>query len=617
MREAISLRMSTFTIRKFKGILALTLALPRMSVARNGSADFLALVGENNCSKSSVLEALKLALPGTDFSKPAIDYFFNKNPENGPIEIEIEFDDITPADEAEQGIRTHVYNGKYRIKKIWETPGGNPSIWAFEIVKEIPTWPSPDGQKNHFVNAGGLWPAVIARYEEVFETLPTRITNVIRENIKQIVLEQFPDLVQERGATWVQNPGGFSSHLESVLPRAVFVPAIRDTKEEAEVTKTKSAARQIVEAMFGRQLAQHPAVRLYTEAGERVKELFSSQDGNDIVRGVERRIGDKLKRLIDVDATLDFSPPDINADLAGRTVLEICDGECKTKPEHQGHGAQRALILSLLELLAEDSALDVEETEFRRGIIILFEEPEIYLHPQMCRKMRDVLLSIARSGTAQVICTTHSPIFLDLADRHDGIALFRKDNGTVNVLQRTNDLFSETGAEEQRKRLRMILDFNPFVNEVYFGKEVCLVEGDCEIAAVEAIARKLSEENRIDWRKYLEAKRNLVIVNCDGKWTIPAFQRVLNGFEIPYRVVHDADAEGEEGANQAISVLLEDTNRRLMHTPNFERQIFQEEWTRDKPWRATRKIQRDGVNPELIRFFEFVLGSTIEEIRSD
>ena len=163
----------------------------------------------------------------------------------------------------------------------------------------------------------------------------------------------------------------------------------------------------------------------------------------------------------------------------------------------------------------------------------------------------------------------------------------------------------------------MLLDFDASVNEVFFAREVCLVEGDCERAALEALAKMLQQSDNIDPVKYLLARRELALVNCRGKWTIRAFQRVLNGFNIRYRVVHDKDAEGEGGANAAILDLLRGAEHgRLVHNPNFEQQLFGEVWATDKPWKAVKRIE--GMMPPtdgLKTFFEFVLGKAITDLR--
>ncbi len=591
--------------------------MPGTDPERPGSADFLSLVGENNTAKSSVLEALILALPTTGQTRASLDQFRGRNVENGPIEVEFHFSELTEQDEAEQGIRTHVFEGEYRVRKSWATVNSAPTIWAFELVYDIPTWPNPDTAMASFRDGGAEWVALLDAYEEKFGEVPARVNNEFRANLRELAITSNSPLVEEGETNWVQNPGGFSAHVDSILPLPIYIPAIKETKEEADVAQKKSTIRQIVEAMFTRELVGNPAIEQFTQAGEDVRELFAGEEGDEIVRRIEGRIGDGIKRFIDLDASLEFEPPDIKAELASGTSLQLVDGELQTKPEHQGHGAQRALVLSLLEILSQDSLVDLEGG-FLRGVLLLIEEPEIYMHPQMCRKMRDVLISIARSGTAQVICTTHSPVFIDLADRHDGIAVFRRVDNDIDVTQRTEDIFEQNHAEGDRARLRMLLDFDPAVNEVFFAKEVCLVEGDTEIASLDAVARRLAELDLVNWDSYLLVRRELVLVNCRGKWTIRAFQRVLNGFAIPFKVIHDLDEEGEDGANTAIlNELRGDESRRLTHAPNFEQQLFGEVWLRDKPWRATRAIaQLDPVPEGLQQLVEFSIGRSIDTLRN-
>jgi signal peptidase I len=250
--------------------------------------------------------------------------------------------------------------------------------------------------------------------------------------------------------------------------------------------------------------------------------------------------------------------------------------------------------------------------------LFLIEEPEIYMHPEMCRRMRDALLRIAQSGIGQIICTTHSPVFLDLADRHDGIVMVKREGEFPAIIQRVDDVFDQTeGDRVQRARLRMTLNFDPMVNEVFFANRVCLVEGDCEIAAIDAIARKLDEQGQVHWPTYLAARRSIAVINCKGKSTIPAFQKVLNAFSIKYCVVHDEDEDpGPLRVNKTIEALLLSTSERLVHAPNFEKSIFNDSWKKDKPWRATVAIKSAAtIDSRLIAFFEFILGKSIDQLR--
>lgn len=55
-----------------------------------------------------------------------------------------------------------------------------------------------------------------------------------------------------------------------------------------------------------------------------------------------------------------------------------------------------------------------EET---RSLIIGFEEPELYLHPNAISKIKDTIYRLAENPNNQIICTTHSPYMIDISRR--------------------------------------------------------------------------------------------------------------------------------------------------------------------------------------------------------
>ncbi|NVJ10798.1 AAA family ATPase [Myxococcus sp. AM001] len=67
------MRLAQVTIRNFKSIKDISLKIPRRSSSRNGSADFVSIVGENNAGKSSILNAILFALSGN--SKATLEDF--------------------------------------------------------------------------------------------------------------------------------------------------------------------------------------------------------------------------------------------------------------------------------------------------------------------------------------------------------------------------------------------------------------------------------------------------------------------------------------------------------------------------------------------------------------
>lgn len=616
----ISMRLSRIVIRRFKSIDQLEILIPEKDDRRQGSADFVSIVGENNVGKSTILDAIRMACPGSP--KPTNEDFPSLDQAKGPIEVEFEFNRLTEKDKEAQAIRAHVFEEdgveKYRVKKVWSGAGA-PEHWAYNPnKKQVRFRDGLDIKTKRDLGTLGDEGKKILQALENEKDPNARTTRLTRESILDAARRLGSPLVEEfESEPWFPHPGGNPSNLDTVLPKVVYVPALRETRETTDVSEKQSPIRKIVETLFEQQLSKHEKVVMFRRAAAELEQLFDVEGKHTIVANIEAKITAKLRELIDIRADLRFEAPDVTADLATQTTLRILQGDVSTKPEHQGHGAQRSIVLALLQLYAEQ--LQEGESSQRARTLFLIEEPEIYMHPEMCRRMRDALLKIAQSGVAQIICTTHSPVFLDLADRHDGIVIVRKNGAGPSTTQRIEDVFEQTRDDsEQRDRLRMILNFDPMANEVFFSDGVCLVEGDCEIAAVDAIARKLCELGEVDWPAYLAARRSVAIINSRGKWTIVAFQRVLKAFGIRYRVVHDEDTAVEaQRANEPIRLLLTAGDYRRMHSPNFDKQMFNADWTRDKPWKATTTI-RDAatIDPKLVEFFEFVLDRKVAQLRN-
>lgn len=84
------------------------------------------------------------------------------------------------------------------------------------------------------------------------------------------------------------------------------------------------------------------------------------------------------------------------------------DGE-ERKLDDLGQGTQRIIVASILKAYID--ILIEEKIHVEKPILILFEEPEIYLHPKLKKTLNATLGEIARKNNHQVIITTHDPYF--------------------------------------------------------------------------------------------------------------------------------------------------------------------------------------------------------------
>jgi putative ATP-dependent endonuclease of OLD family len=341
------------------------------------------------------------------------------------------------------------------------------------------------------------------------------------------------------------------------------------------------------------------------------------------VAALAEELSSRMSSIIQARVIFKLDAPDTGKFVGTNTGINIDDGT-ETPIELQGHGAQRALIFAMIEVLArQDASGDGDQ---HRSTVLLFEEPEIYLHPHLMRRLKEGLTEIASRNEWQVVITTHSPFFVNVADDPTSLVITSRPNATgpIQTRQLHADPFIGTdNSYDDRTALRAALDFHPTVAEAFFARRVTLVEGDTELsvfrhsAGVHAVLG-IGEEQ----------EKATTIVSCGGKWTIPAMALVLRGFGIPFRIMHDCDRKGRsagelEGASAIDAYRANDRIAQVAGNAaiyvvddTFEHVLWpdgEEVAARDKPYRAWRRIQ-ELVNgdittdalPKLKEVFEFV-----------
>ncbi|QQS07722.1 MAG: AAA family ATPase [Fibrobacterota bacterium] len=60
----------------------------------------------------------------------------------------------------------------------------------------------------------------------------------------------------------------------------------------------------------------------------------------------------------------------------------------ETDISYQGHGAQRSLIFALIEAVAKHNSNGGQPQGQTKSTILLFEEPELFLHPHLIRRLQ-------------------------------------------------------------------------------------------------------------------------------------------------------------------------------------------------------------------------------------
>ena len=533
------MRLRRFEVRNFK-------AIQHIKVEWE---DLLVIIGENNCGKSSLLLALSWFLSGRAVVDESL-LHKHQTGEDNAIELTGHFDQLSETDRNETAIRGRMNGDEWSLKKkVWlensggreaERSGWKEQLFSFSAQETFDGWPNPDT----------TWNAFPQNYQPLIDQMvnrPSRPNQEFRETLKQLVREQRSDLVGHATPEWLANPGGggnWKSNANSIIPRAIYVRAVHEASDETN-SKDASTYGKLINLIVERKLSRRPEILALKVALQAVMELFRPIDAHpehqaEEIRELQESISKGLNEVIGGKALIKTQQLELQSMLLPSTSLVIRDPHfgIETPVTEQGHGLQRTLIMTLLQLLVEAQNEPAENDPVTaRPTVFIIEEPELYMHPQMERRMRDVLYRLSSQQGMQVACCTHSPVFLDIADRYKAIVrLDRAGDGQVTGYQVTQELFLGPPDRAEKDRLQTVARFDPSVNELFFSKHVVLFEEPSAIAAFERAAQLTGLFSR-----HPRLHRGVTAIDCSGRENVPAFQRILNAFCIPYRVVHDED----------------------------------------------------------------------------
>jgi predicted ATPase len=312
--------------------------------------------------------------------------------------------------------------------------------------------------------------------------------------------------------------------------------------------------------------------------------------GSDVSRGhtrvhVEALVGE---RTLFLDArppgTLNLNregaPPSLYfpANLRPTALLAPTDHEA-TRPVRIVRDDRRAEDGGLALIRAVSALVDAGV----RGLVVLVEEPELYLSPPAQRHLNRLLRRLA--GRNQVLYSTHAAAFLGV-DALDDLVLVRHD-------ERTGTRLLQPEALTQKQTFRMFAEFDAERAEIFLSRAVLFVEGRTEKLAFPFIFTALGFDTD---------QEAIAIVDCSGKGNMPLYAEICNACEIPYVIVHDRDAprgtapaEAEQIANDAI-LRVAGRKRTVALVPDFEG-VTGLRARRGKPAAAWRRFQ--GANVEV------------------
>jgi len=494
---------------------------------------FNCIIGENNTGKSSLMNAIHSFLDGKKLKDS--DYYNKDNPVIISADFIIGSSDLIliTDEEHRRRISTLIKNKSLRLTRKFPL-NDNTKLTCTKLIPKNEKWrDNKITEILHGKRGAELKQVAIDNYTEIQNDINNINGQITQSKIKEIIdqfISTFPDndMIND---DFCDLPTGIDASIKSLLPNPIFIPAVKDISEDLKTTDKAAFGSLLGIVLIG--IKNEKEMQSFKEALDELNQKLNIIEGRDkrfpqiinLEKTIEKNIKENFKNI---KVNIEIPPPDLKTVLQSAEI-HVTDRGVKGGVETKGDGLKRAVLFALLKSLAQLSKPGNLSEDGINNYIILFEEPELYLHPNAQQLIFDSLFEISKS--IQVIVTTHSPLFFSA----------RKTKGFAKLIKydsQTETPYSDLISVDLEKDLDIKDEFQILCfennNVAFFADKVVLVEGDSDLLVLKHIAHTINS----DW-DFERGKIRMVKV-C-GKGSFFRFRKFFEKFEIKPFIISDLD----------------------------------------------------------------------------
>lgn len=536
------MRIAAVTIRNFRSLRNVTLEVD----------EYGAFIGANGSGKSSVLYALDWFFNGTPITE--IDVHGCKEggvlEPGATVEVSVTFTDLTAKDRERleqygRGDRAEVRRTWYADTKQTKVVGNAKQGPGFAEIRAE----QPIAERRKTYRA----------VREIVTDLPELAGSAGKDAILDALAAwesdsaHAPLLVEVRDSDANQMMGWNGANRLRECVRFVLIPAATSIAGEVGTASRGTALTELVGAFMAAASARAQAAWLEKHAvavSELAGDIRTSIEG---ATGVQAsRINARLSSLIpNARVTLTPTVPAFVPKLDPSIATDVTIAGVTNDVSRQGHGVQRAVMISMFQAMVPDADLTRKTHELQEGedevaaqarleeslsalpsIVVAIEEPEIYQHPVRARSFARTLLELSGQQNVQVLIATHSPYFIQPEQFH-ALHRFTYEDGETHVAKATVlSVATASGLSEENVSKAIVAHVPTEFSEGFFADAVVLVEGQTDRIVLEAVATKLGSD--LD-------RLGVTVLSVEGKGGLRVTRAILDALGIPTYVLADGD----------------------------------------------------------------------------
>lgn len=527
------------SIKNFKALRDVTIPLSR----------FGCLIGENNSGKSSILQALALFFSGKNLDSS---HYFD---ETQLIRIALTIDGIGEqdlvklAEDHRDRINRIIKNGRLVLVRIYDTKG-----------KSTLNYNDLTPQDNRFsienvlelVKGQRPGPLFVNKVVEIFPELREIIDSTMDQaRIKQCIQDYADSLPDDQKVDKdLAISTGIEKSIFRMLPEYIYIPAVKDLSDEIKTSESASFGKILSILLSAVEIQIPNTQKMFEELNiklNRIQKIDGTYEDERLeeVKLIEATVQKYVcESFAEVSLNLIIPPPELKTIFSSAKIIvnDGIDGFIDTK----GDGLRRAVVFSILRTYMEikskigpmqyseikntpDSEIN-NHTAPAPAFLLLFEEPEIFLHPKGQHILFDALRVFAKDH--HVLISTHSPTFLGPDATETFVKLRRFKDSVISQKPFTQVQPIDLSNINSKDQFQIICFENN--NAAFFANTIVLVEGDSDYLIMPHIAKVINPS----WDT---VKLSVHFARITGKGNIKKYRDFFRSFGSRVAVITDLD----------------------------------------------------------------------------